>query len=196
MSNYVDQIISLATKRKSDQPVFIAVDGHSAAGKTTLAKKLAVQLPNSVLLHMDDFYRVLDEQERFAPGDQEGYELYFDWQHLKQEVLEPLAQSKSTSFKVYDWQHNTPGEEKCLAPSDFVIVEGCYSARLELEAFYAVVVLVETDFEERKKRLIERNENSQAWIDRWEAAELFYLRTTNLADRADVVVRNAHVLPD
>lgn len=189
--NPVEQIIALVNKRKSDKPLFIAIDGHSAAGKSTLAKHLASSFDNAVLVFTDDFYRVLDEQERFMLNAQEGYERYYDWQRLKRDVLEPLSASKVAEFNVYDWQANSLGELRQLKPADYIIVEGCYSARPEISSFFDVVVLVETSSSVRQKRQVERDNASQDWLNRWNAAEQFYAETTNLANRADIIVRSS-----
>jgi uridine kinase len=97
--------------------------------------------------------------------------------------------------RVYDWQNNKLGALigalRRMPPADYIIVEGCYSARPELSFYFDVVVLVETSLVERKKRQAERNNASQDWLNRWDAAEDFYLKTTGLANRADVVVLNS-----
>jgi uridine kinase len=191
MDVQIKQVVSLASVRKKDKPFFIAVDGHSAAGKSTVAKKLASSLNTSVLVYTDDFYRVMNEQERFELNAREGYKHYYDWQRLKQEVLEPLSAFQVAEYRIYDWQNNKLGELKQITPVDYIIVEGCYSARPELSSFFDVVVLVETSSVERQKRQAERKNASQDWLNRWDAAESFYLETTDLANRADVVVLNS-----
>ena len=46
-------------------PTIVAVDGHSASGKTTFARTLAGAGP-STILHLDDFYRPMPSEERAA----------------------------------------------------------------------------------------------------------------------------------
>lgn len=130
----------------------------------------------------------MDEAERFGLTAQEGYESYYDWQRLKQEVLQPLSISKVAEFRAYDWQNNKLGDWKTIEPVDVVIVEGCYSARLELVSFFNLIILVETSPDERQRRQAERNDAPQAWMDRWDAAERVYIEMTNLLSRADMIV--------
>lgn len=92
--------------------VLIAIDRHSAAGQSTLAKQLAATLDGTTIFHTDDFYRVKDAQERFRLSAAEGYESYYDWQRLGQEVLSPLTAGKAISFHTYDWQNNSLGETR------------------------------------------------------------------------------------
>ena len=188
MNYYVQQIVSLANEHKEREPFFIAIDGHSAAGKSTLARHVADCLRDSVIVCTDDFYRPMNEEKRFKLSAEEGYENYYDWQRLKQTVLQPLSVSKVAEFKVYDWQNNQLNDWKRIEPTEFIIVEGCYSARPELEPFFNVVILVETLPQERQRRQAKRNDATQAWLDRWDAAERFYIETTNLTDRSDIIV--------
>jgi uridine kinase len=188
MNYYLQQIVSLANEHKGSKPFFIAIDGHSAAGKSTLAQHVAASLRKAVIVYTDNFYRPMNEEKRFKLNAQEGYDYYYDWQRLKQEVLQPLSVSNVAEFRVYDWQHNQLGDWKRIEPTQFIIVEGCYSARPELEPFFNIVVLVETLPQERQRRQAKRNDATQAWLDRWDAAERFYIETTKLQSRADVVV--------
>jgi pantothenate kinase-related protein Tda10 len=54
-----------------DSPVVVAVDGHSAAGKSTLALRLADKL-DAAMVPGDDFYRVMDTAERIRLEPWEG----------------------------------------------------------------------------------------------------------------------------
>ena len=189
MDHYIQKVVALANAHKGGRPFFIAIDGHSAAGKSTLARRLAACFHHNVaVVYTDDFYRPMNEEKRFRLTAQEGYEYYYDWQRLKQEVIQPLSVSKVAVFKVYDWQNNKLGDWKTIEPANVVIVEGCYSARPELVPFFDLIILVETSPDERRRRQAERNDAPQAWMDRWDAAELVYIEMTNLPSRADMVV--------
>jgi uridine kinase len=155
-------------------PLLIAVDGHSAAGKSTFAGALARALPESSLVHTDDFYRPMDEAERFALGAEDGYERYYNWQRLRSEVLEPFSNDQKASYQLYDWARNTLDGRKTLEPSNTVIVEGCYAARPELKMYYGLIIIVEASAEDRIRRQQVRDNASRDWLERWEAAESYY----------------------
>jgi cytidylate kinase len=55
----------------------VAIDGHSAAGKSTFAAALAVRT-DAALISGDDFYRVMPESARARLSAWEGIEHYFD----------------------------------------------------------------------------------------------------------------------
>lgn len=182
------QILLRADQRENDSPFLIAIDGHSAAGKSTLARKLAGELGQTAVVFTDDFYRPINAEKRFRLTAQEGYVLYYDWQRLRSEVLQPLIASQAAKFGVYDWENNEVNGRKRVEPTRFVIVEGCYSARPKLSSYFDFVILVETSPQERQRRQAERNDASQAWLDRWDAAERFYIETTSLWQRADLIM--------
>jgi cytidylate kinase len=60
----------------------IAVDGHSAAGKSTFARRLARRL-SAAIIEADAFYRVLDPEVREALDARAGLDQYYDWQRLR-----------------------------------------------------------------------------------------------------------------
>ena len=79
-----------ALQAETNGPVVVAVDGHSASGKSTFAAALATRLAAAVV-HVDDFYRDMPEVDRLALSASEGISRYFDWERLRAEALVPLA---------------------------------------------------------------------------------------------------------
>ncbi|MEZ4660409.1 MAG: hypothetical protein R2911_22865 [Caldilineaceae bacterium] len=51
----------------------MAIDGHSAVGKSTLAKTIANSVTSVSIVHTDDFYRVMDKDERAQLDAQGGW---------------------------------------------------------------------------------------------------------------------------
>ena len=184
-----DKAVSLIRKLGQDEQfVLIAVDGHSAAGKSTLARKLQTTLAGVQLVHGDDFYRVMPETERFDLNASEGYRRYFDWERLEQQVLSPLAARQEAHYRVYNWATGALGDTKVVQPRGIVIIEGVFSARPELRDYYDAIFLVNTEEKIRAQRQQQR-EDAPAWVSRWDAAERFYLETHKPHTYADLVIR-------
>jgi uridine kinase len=182
-------VIGLILERIISPVTLVAIDGHSAAGKTTLAKKIKANFRDVQLVHMDDFYRVMEHDQRERLDAAGGYELYYDWQRLEREILQPLSQGQAGSYQPYDWAtHRLSNEIKTVWPFGVVIVEGCYSARPELRNYYHALVFVETAAKERHERQRERADATNAWLEKWEAAERHYLEQVNARAFADLVV--------
>ncbi len=165
----------------------IAIDGHSAAGKSSLAGAIAAQWPTATIIHTDDFYRPLDPTYRNGLDAAGGFAEYYDWQRLAAEVLEPLRQSATARYEAYDWASNSFHGEVEAGPSGLIVVEGCYSARPELRRFYDACIVVQTQSTRRAQRRSSRDDR-QVWVDRWDAAERYYFERYPAADYADVIV--------
>ena len=130
----------------------------------------------------------MDAKVRNALDASGGYKTYYDWQRLRAEVLEPLSAFQPARFQIYDWDQNRLGAWRELSPSTIVLIEGCYAARPELDDIIDFVVLVDADSELRKARQAERNDAPREWLERWEAAERYYIETTRLHERANMIV--------
>lgn len=167
--------------------VVVALDGFSAAGKSTLASLLAGRV-DSAVVHGDDFYRDMPEQERLELSPADGIENYFDWRRMRSEALEPLRRGRSATYKPFDWGAGSGlGEQVTVESRPVVVVEGVYSARPELASVVDVAVFVETPERERNVRRALRHDPSE-WELRWDAAEQLYFRTIRPVESFDLVV--------
>ncbi|MFC7262711.1 uridine kinase family protein [Streptomyces lutosisoli] len=169
----------------------VALDGMGGSGKSTLAAALA-ELRGAVVVHGDDFYRPMDAEERARLSPAQGYDRYFDWQRLREEVLVPLTDGHDAAYRRYDWETGAlaPDEIHAVSRSGIVVVEGVYTARPELADCYGLVVYVDTPPEESMRRLRERGHDHGPidWESRWRLAEEHYLATTRPRERAHLVV--------
>jgi uridine kinase len=145
----------------AEGPIVVAVDGHGAAGKTTLATEAAAAV-GAVLLHTDDFLHEAAETD-----DERPMARYYDWQRLRVEALEPALAS---SARV-------------------ILVEGVSSATPALEDLVTHTVLVETAEAVRLERLRGRIAPEE-WDDAWLAAERLYF-ASRPPESFDLVVSGA-----
>jgi uridine kinase len=173
---------------KTERLVLVAIDGCGASGKSTLAARLASQAPASAVVHFDDFYRPLEDTQRRSLSAADGYEQFFDWQRLREQVLQPLRQGQPGRYERYDWPTGQLAEWHTVLPSGVVLVEGVYTTRPELRDLYDLTVFVETSREECLRRARARSENTDEDIERWRRSEDWYLANVGPADRADIVV--------
>jgi uridine kinase len=180
----------------------VAIDGTGGSGKTTLAAAAAELLDDAVIIHGDDFYRPMPDHEREQLDAQQGYQRYFDWERLRDQILAPLRSEQTAQYQVYDWTTGSLGAWNEVSPGRTAIVEGVYCARPELAPYYHLTAYVDTPRETCLKRQQARGQNSDEWIMRWRAAEDHYLRTTWPQTRVQLLVRptdssnHQRVLPD
>lgn len=139
--------------------IVVLIDGHSGAGKTTLATELAYAL-KAQHVALDAFY----------PG-WGGLEV---GSSMVAQVLDP----EISAYRRWDWKRNQPAERHKVNSKRDIVIEGsgCMSrANRELATFGLWIRLDEA---ERKRRALERDGATihQNW-DRWAAQEqAFFLR--------------------
>lgn len=167
-----------------------ALTGKAGSGKSTPARELATLMgEDSVVVEGDDFYRAMSPSERALLSPSQGYELYFDWERLRDQVLVPVSQGDPTlKYQRYKWSEQRLGEwvEHSMPPA--VVVEGVYTLRPTLRAFIDIGIFVRASPAVRMRRLHEREGNSAEWIARWVAAEGYYIETVKPMAVADIVV--------
>jgi uridine kinase len=170
----------------------VAIDGLGGSGKSTLARRIQAELAASTIVEVDDFYRPMLETERQALSPREGFSSMFDWQRLRDEVLAPLRAGRAAHYHPYDWQRGMlASREVEVRPRGLVIVEGVYTLRPELRSFWDLTVYLDVSREARLARLLARNENARAQIDRWMTAEHYYEKTFAPSEQADLVLAEA-----
>lgn len=165
-------------------PLIIAIDGRSAAGKTTLAAALAHILDLS-LVHMDDFYLPpeLRTEDRFATAGGN-----IDYERFRQNVLQPLQAAKPFSYQALIPHEWTYSEARHISQTDMVIVEGAYALHEELRAFYRADLsfFIDVDPSIQLERILLRNgvEAAQLFVERWIPYEENYIASMKPQDFA------------
>ncbi len=157
--------------------VIIGIAGQGGSGKSTLARELARVIPVAVaIVEGDDFYSETSDNEKSLMNPKEGYESYFDWRRLQSAVLSATRDKSNTlRYQRYDWNAGSIGEWIEISMPEVVIVEGVYTLRPQLRDWFDVTVFVRTNEHVRLQRQELRGENSRPWIDRWIAAEDYYV---------------------
>jgi uridine kinase len=180
-------ILDAIRQRSGMGVVLVALDGRSAAGKSTLATSLS-DLADAAVVHVDDFYRDLPEAERLALTPEDGVDRYFDWERLRDDALTPLMEHKHARFRQFDWiAGGGLVGEVIVEPREVVIVEGVYSARPEFDDLLSLKVLVEAPDNERERRRRDRHDPHD-WEERWDAAERHYFKAIRPRSAFDLVV--------
>ena len=167
----------------------IAIDGLGGAGKSTLAAQVREALEDAAVVGVDDFYRPIAATERARLGPKEGYDRYFDWERLRDEVLVPLSRESRARYRRYDWATNRLAEWHEVEPGSVVIVEGVYSTRPELRPYFGATVYVDTPRAQRLARMLDRGYENLLWAEHWMAAEDWYVNHVRPFESVDVVVQ-------
>ena len=156
--------------------VLVAIDGRGGSGKTTLATFLAGAIPDTTLVHTDDFARP------GVPG--------WEWARFRSQVIEPILEGRAGRYQRYDWDEDRLAEWHDVPPEGVVIVEGVSSTRTELDVPWDLTVWVDTPKDVRLARGIARDGEGMRpqWENVWEPQEDQYVLDQQPESRADITV--------
>lgn len=181
------------------RPVVIAIDGASGAGKSALAARVAEALEGA-LVPADDFFSAqLTDREWDVRTPEMRAGDAIDWTRLRAEVLEPLREGRAARWRGFDFSAPRPDGSypPAAAPSEcgartFIILDGIYSTREELDDLIDLAVLVEAPQATRAARLEGREAADllSRWHARWDRAEEWYLTEARPRGAFDLIVRN------
>ncbi len=188
-SNHIDIILSLINEKRNrcTTRVLVALDGAGGAGKSTLARQLRDRCSNAAIIEMDNFYRPEEMPVRRAWTPQEGYQKFFDWKRLRDQVLEPLRSGRYSEYQVYDWISNSLSGWRNVPLDPVIIIEGVYSLRPELRSVYHISLFVETPKEICLNRLRSRTDKEED-IQMWRAAEEWYFDNIMPQKNCDLII--------
>jgi len=123
----------------------VAIDGRSGAGKSTLGRALAAALGDAPLVQLEDLY-----------GGWDGLERGVD--RLRDDVLAPLAGGAPVEVPRWDWHAGAWAAPWPLPPAPrLLVVEGVGAGAQRVAEFHSLLVWVELDAAERRRRAFARD---------------------------------------
>ena len=173
-------------------PILVALDGRSAAGKSTLAAVVA-PLVGAIVIDGDDFYSGGSAGMWDTMSAAEKANHCMDWRRQRP-VLEKLARGEAAHWHPYDWETNdgSLAETPVICePAPVIILDGAYSARPELADLFDLRVLLDAPAEQRRAQLIRREGEGfrEEWNARWDEAEQWYFATVMPSESFDLVIK-------
>ncbi|GAA1154511.1 uridine kinase [Kribbella jejuensis] len=204
LEKLADEVLSI----ERDHPVRVAVDGCSAAGKTTLADELADVLRlrtdrELIRAEIDHFKRAPELRTRYPLESPESYyfEMY-DCDSIRERLLVPLGSGGDRRY-VNGLRDSSAAEVldvpvRTAAPAAILIADGAFLQRPELNDCWDLSMYVHVSFETVLRRGTDRD---AAWMDSPEAAahryrtryipgERLYIKRVDPAARAHLVIDN------
>jgi uridine kinase len=133
----------------------VAVDGHAGSGKTTFAARLAAELGDAPVLHLDDLAT---------------HDSFFEWTgRVTQQVLTPLVEGRPARYTAYDWTRGAfpTGAEAAteLRPEPAVVIEGVGAGRRALRPYLAALLWMDVPAPEAWRR--GRRRDGPSLVDFW-----------------------------
>jgi uridine kinase len=188
-------------------PTRVAVDGITAAGKSTLVAELGRVFDGTgrsvITLSMDGFHRPRADRYRQGRHSAVGYyEDAYDFAAFVDRVLLPLGPGGSRRYRrsVHDLATDAVVDEDPIeATADAVLlVDGSFLQRPELDPYWDYRIFVNTSFSVARSRAIRRDAEllggeeaaAELYEFRYHPACRLYLESVDPEARADVVIDN------
>jgi uridine kinase len=154
---------------------------------------------NAALIPMDDFYAADIPDHHWDAFSVEGrFQQSFDWNRLRQDVLEPLLAGQPARWYAFDFvsglrADGTYGMEtipKTLKPANVILIDGNFSAAPMLSDLVDFTILVDVPVEERHARTTAREDPKflARWHQLWDPVEDYYRNQLRSRDTYDMVV--------
>lgn len=165
MKNIICKILSKIKEISLVKPFCaVAIDGCGGAGKSTLARHIALKYGETQIIHMDDFYKPSSKRASDGIYDKAAGADY-DIERLNEQVINPIIAGNESRYQRYDWTAD------------------------ELYSKYDVKIFVECNRELRLKRGLERDgESALDFWKQWMIKEDRYLQKQKPQNRVDFII--------
>lgn len=197
----IEDLAARILRIETDHPVRVGIDGRSAAGKTTLADRLADHLRARtrrpvIRAELDHFMRMVEDPGAHPYDSPESYYRdAWDLPAIRRLLLEPLGPLGTRRYRTAI----TVDEPDMQAGDDAILIaDGVFLQRPELDAHWDLRIYLDISAGESLRRAVDRD---RRWMGSAAEAERRH-RTTYLpgeqryraevgpAQRAQIVVRS------
>ena len=156
---------------------WVGVDGFAAAGKSTLARRIAAALPGARIISVDDFGR----------AGLRGW----DRALFVSSVLEPLLAGRPARYRRWDLLADAGLDWVAVPPGVPVVVEGVSATDDRVPVPWDVTLWVDAPTAERERRIRARANYpalAERWRTDWWPNEQAYAAAQQPETRVDAVV--------
>jgi uridine kinase len=202
----LDGLVELASTRRSQGVLRVAVDGPDSAGKTTLADELADRLngvAEVIRAGIDGFHRPRTARYRRGSLSPEGaYHDTFDYPALRSALLDPLGPAGDRRYRtaVFDYRTDQAVNQPIQhAPSGAVLIfDGVFLLRPQLRHCWDISVYLDVSPSEVLRRAAARDAKLmggqasviERYSQRYLPAQRLYRAEATPELLADILVHN------
>ena len=162
----------------------VAIDGNSAAGKSSLAKLLE-SIYSCNIFKLDDFFLRPFQRTQGRLGEPGGN---IDYERFGNEIIEPLKSGRPFTYKPYNCRTGEFSEPISATPNPLNIIEGVYSLHPRFAGVYDIKVFLCIGEAEQRHRLQERGADLyDRFIHEWIPMETRYFDYFEILDTCDLI---------
>lgn len=199
-----------ADAKAFDHPLRVAIDGISAAGKTTLARELEGRLhiagAAAVHVSIDDFHHRAERRRSDNNRARGYYNDALNFEALAKHVLRPLGPGGDGKYLARYMNVLTdeffPEQFEAVEPGTVVLVDGCFLQAEALQGLFDRMIWVQTSFDAAETRAVHRDKDllggeekvKDTYRERYHAAGHKYIEEHDPASKADLIIHNDDVL--
>ena len=181
------RIDRLLERRGGKRPARVAIDGMSAAGKSTLGAFLA-EIYGANLFHMDDFFL---PEDRKTPERLSEIGGNVDYERFSEEIA-GRDTGEAFSYRPYRCHPEPAGllSPVEVSPRAMSVVEGAYSLHPSLRDGYDLKIFCRVNPATQKARILRRNGAImlERFLNEWIPLENRYIEKENIVDLCDFVL--------
>ena len=165
--------------------IIIAIEGNSAAGKSTLALLIS-NIYDCNLFHMDDYFLQpelkTEERLREVGGN-------VDYVRFKDAVIAGINSRRSFSYRAYDCKQMRLKELILVEPKKLSIIEGSYSMHPVFADNYDLKIFLQIGKKEQRNRILKRNGELmyKRYAEEWIPKENSYFFEFKIKEKCDKV---------
>ena len=173
------------TLLRQKKRVLLALDGRCASGKTTLSKLLEL-VYQAAVVPMDHFFPQ-PHQRTASRLEEPGGNV--DYERFHQEVLLPLLEGRSFSYRPYDCHLQQLGDPLLVPERPLTVVEGSYSLHPTLSQAHDCKVFLTVSPQEQLQRIRMRNgpTMAQRFQQEWIPLEERYFQAFSVPQQCEFV---------
>jgi len=193
----IEELAGRILRIDAGHPVRVGIDGPSAAGKTTLANRLADRLRTRtsrtvIRAELDHFMRMVEDRNAYPYDSPESYYLdAWDYPAIRAGLLEPLGPGGHRRYRT------AVDEPERVAPDDAILLaDGVFLQRPELDAHWDLRIYLHIDAAESLRRGVDRDrhwmggaaEAERRYRTKYLPGEQRYLAEVRPRSRAQIVI--------
>lgn len=179
--NKIDELIQNPT------PVYLAIEGRSGAGKTSLAKLIGSRYDCNIF-HMDDFFLRPGQKTLERLAEVGGN---IDYERFTQEVIQGLKSNAEFKYQRYSCRTLKLEKAQLVVPKKLNIIEGVYSMHPNFKDIYDLKIFLDVDEKTQLERIANRSGKAllARFIKEWIPKENEYFQELKIKEKSDIILR-------